>query len=343
MFEMVSVRFGVLFLVVLAACASGKQETLDGAAGVPDGVKRSDLIGDGTVDRAAQPDQAGTVDQDGDGHCKKGVPDPGGLCQSHDDCDDTDKTRHPGAVEDCANAGVDNDCDGDAAEVEGHGDPCATGLPGVCDAGTQECQGTSLACAPLVQVGQLAELCNGKDDDCDGETDEGSNLCPAGQSCQSGACKSQCKSGNLAKTATASSSGGGAVAGYDAAELVNDLLQASCQFHWIYAGDDPAKSTSWIQLTWSAPVTLNEVWIDTAPASTGACGMSAGRTLAGGSIQAFTNNQWVDLAAVVGKNDDWTHSFKTVTTTKLRIYGVHAPKIGLGKNPMVFEWRVHCK
>jgi len=339
---MVPLRSAVFSLAVLAACATGKQETPDGSSRVPDGAG-ADLLRDGAPDRAGQPDQAATPDRDGDGHCAPGTPDPAGICQSQGDCDDADKTRYPGAVESCDNAGVDNDCDGDDDEVDGLGDPCATGLPGVCDAGTRTCQGTSLACAPLVQVGQLAELCDGKDNDCDGETDEGSDICPAGQSCQAGACASQCKPGNLAAGATASSSGGGTVAGYDAAELVNDLLQASCQFHWIYAGNDPAASTSWIQLSWSAPVTLNEVWIDTAPASAGACGMSAGRTLAGGTIQAYSGAQWIDLATVVGKNDDWTHSFKTVTTTKLRIYGVHAPKIGLAKNPMVFEWRVHCK
>ena len=45
-------------------------------------------------------------------------------------------------------------------------------LPGICGPGTQQCQGGSLACVPNVRPDR-AETCNGLDDDCDGQTDEG--------------------------------------------------------------------------------------------------------------------------------------------------------------------------
>ena len=52
------------------------------------------------------------------------------------------------------------------------GVPCATGLPGVCSAGRYVCQGDQAVCVPDVQPGQRAEICNGLDDDCDGQVDE---------------------------------------------------------------------------------------------------------------------------------------------------------------------------
>ncbi|MDI1482800.1 MopE-related protein [Polyangium sp. y55x31] len=95
--------------------------------------------------------------------------------------------------------GVDNDCDGNTDEGNpGGGAGCTTEQPGACAQGTQVCTGGMLQCMPTVQP--VAESCNGKDDDCDGQVDEqnpgGGSACNTGQlgicaagttACQNGA------------------------------------------------------------------------------------------------------------------------------------------------------------
>jgi uncharacterized protein (TIGR03382 family) len=49
---------------------------------------------------------------------------------------------------------------------------CSTGLPGVCSAGTFVCQSGQPVCVANVQPGARAEICNGLDDNCNGEVDE---------------------------------------------------------------------------------------------------------------------------------------------------------------------------
>ena len=68
--------------------------------------------------------------------------------------------------------GVDNDCNGEIDEEDlREGAACDTGLVGQCADGVLDCGGGVLACA---QVNFLSpDLCNGLDDDCDGEVDEG--------------------------------------------------------------------------------------------------------------------------------------------------------------------------
>jgi hypothetical protein len=61
-----------------------------------------------------------------------------------------------------------------AACVANSGVQCSTGLPGVCGTGHYACQGgPDPVCIPDVQPGELQEICNGLDDDCDGQVDEG--------------------------------------------------------------------------------------------------------------------------------------------------------------------------
>lgn len=77
--------------------------------------------------------------------------------------------------------GLDDDCDGiiDNA-VLFDGDPCSTGIPGVCANGTWVCSQGTLECQPIDQAS--TEQCNGIDDDCDGDIDEEGCPCVPGTS-----------------------------------------------------------------------------------------------------------------------------------------------------------------
>ena len=138
---------------------------------------------DGETD---EPDAAGCVtlwvDADGDGHgqplAKGGsakclcAPDLAHTATVGDDCDDKLASVSPTAPEACNN--LDDDCDGKTDEG------CDADKDGWCALGAQ-IVGLSAACTKgagdcddldgLVYPGAI-ETCNGKDDDCDGETDE---------------------------------------------------------------------------------------------------------------------------------------------------------------------------
>lgn len=62
------------------------------------------------------------------------------------------------------------------------GQACNTGLPGVCEAGTTQCVDGNVTCVPDTQP--QPEICNGLDDDCDGQVDEGNP--GGGQPCNTG-------------------------------------------------------------------------------------------------------------------------------------------------------------
>ncbi len=114
-------------------------------------------------------DDTGLVDGDGDG------------VSAGDDCDDADASIRPGAEERCN--GVDDDCDGSVdeglgdtvyvdADGDGYGDDatartdCDSAAGLVAQGG--DCDDTDGDVHP-----GAVEACNGRDDDCDGETDDG--------------------------------------------------------------------------------------------------------------------------------------------------------------------------
>jgi hypothetical protein len=94
-------------------------------------------------------------------------------------------------LENCANDGVDDDCDGNPDNVAHRGDGCAdAGKFGRCRNGTRDCVGGMLQC---VTPEPIVELCNGADDDCDGNVDNGFDFEADEQNC--GACGMRCAAG----------------------------------------------------------------------------------------------------------------------------------------------------
>ena len=86
---------------------------------------------------------------------------------------------------------IDDDCDGQTDEGYSIGTPCGIG---VCAGGAVECQGTDASGCSTLAGGSnqqlTAELCNGLDDDCDGDTDEtGAALCEEQTLCLSVSCE----------------------------------------------------------------------------------------------------------------------------------------------------------
>jgi hypothetical protein len=81
--------------------------------------------------------------------------------------------------------GLDNDCDGTQDEGNpGANVACSTGRPGVCSSGLTTCSAGAISC--VQQTSSSAEVCDGFDNDCDGQTDEQADGRPLVQSCYSG-------------------------------------------------------------------------------------------------------------------------------------------------------------
>jgi beta-lactamase superfamily II metal-dependent hydrolase len=135
----------------------------------------------GTCDEASWPDADGDGWGD-DGGPTAGCPAPEGYAVRAGDCDDGDAQVHPGIAERCN--GLDDDCDegvdeglesstwyrdadGDGWGVEA--DPLeACAAPGGYADRTGDCDDLSAVTYPAAR-----ELCEGYDNDCDGEADEG--------------------------------------------------------------------------------------------------------------------------------------------------------------------------
>jgi hypothetical protein len=124
-----------------------------------------DKDGDDTSDAGGDVDEA--TDADGDGYAEA------------DDCDDLDADTHPGATEVCDE--LDNNCDGAVDEgvtTTFYGDQDGDGW-GAADRPVEACaQGADMATEPgdcddanAAVNPDATEVCNGLDDDCDGDTD----------------------------------------------------------------------------------------------------------------------------------------------------------------------------
>jgi len=131
-------------------CSAGRRTCTDDTGDTAEECNGEDDDCDGVV-----PDDE--LDTDGDGF--RGC---GG------DCDDTDSTVFPGAVELC-NA-IDDDCDSvteDGSGEEWLGTECDGDDLDLCEEGVFECTDGEQVCADL--TADTPEECNGEDDDCDGE------------------------------------------------------------------------------------------------------------------------------------------------------------------------------
>jgi hypothetical protein len=127
------------------------------------------------------------ADKDGDGYGNASVSQtvcsvPGGYVSNNSDCDDNNSSAHPGATEACN--GLDDNCNGQSdeglstaayyqdADGDGYGNPeasqtwCAQPVGYVTD--NTDCIDSNGAVHP-----GAVEVCNGLDDDCNGQTDEG--------------------------------------------------------------------------------------------------------------------------------------------------------------------------
>jgi len=140
----------------------------------------SDENGDGSYYGVIGRRVCNTGDVDGDGFsCPDDCPNTYNPDQQDGDADGIGDACE---VEICD--GLDNNGNGQADEGNPDGGaPCITGQAGVCAAGTVTCVSASLICVQDVQP--TVEICDGLDNDCNGQTDEdlGITTCGVG-SCQ---------------------------------------------------------------------------------------------------------------------------------------------------------------
>ncbi len=106
----------------------------------------------------------GPIDKAELGLCSLGTQ----LCQSDGSWGECEGQVLP-AAEKCD--ALDHDCDGEPRNGNPETAPCDTGELGICSQGMLECTEQGLVCKQKSQAS--FEICNGKDDDCNGLVDEG--------------------------------------------------------------------------------------------------------------------------------------------------------------------------
>jgi hypothetical protein len=99
--------------------------------------------------------------------------------------------------------GIDNNCNGTVDEGFNVGQACASGNAGVCAAGTNRCRANgTISCVSNIAPGTRTETCDGLDNNCNGQTDEGNPgggaACTTGQQGVCSAGTTACAAGALA-------------------------------------------------------------------------------------------------------------------------------------------------
>ncbi len=151
-----------------AGSAANADDCNDGAAAVnPAAIELCNGVDDDCDTLVDEDDAADArdwfIDGDGDGYGTDtstvvSCVEPAGFSASADDCDDVEAAIHPGAAEsDCADP-VDYNCDGSVAFADADADGWAA---------CTECDDADAGVNPAA-----TEVCDGKDNDCDGTADE---------------------------------------------------------------------------------------------------------------------------------------------------------------------------